>query len=93
MEKFIKKRDLGEVIAKIAAVAIENTDKLNVEVSIRDIVGPEVRVIVYGKNYERIADQNYRLVPDGMSADEIAEETVMTALVKLGTSETPSNDK
>ena len=28
-----------------------------------------------------------------MSADEIAEETVMTALAKLGTSETPSNDK
>ena len=74
MEKFIKKKDLGEVMSKIAAVAIENTDKLNVEVSIRDIVGPEVRVIVYGKNYERIADQNYRLVPDGMSADEILEK-------------------
>jgi hypothetical protein len=93
MEKYIKKKDLGEVMAKIAAVAIENTDKLKVEVSIRDIVGPEVQVIVYGKNYERIAEQNYRLVPDGMSADEIAEETVMTALAKLGTSETPSNDK
>lgn len=90
MEKFIKKKDLGEVMAKIAAVAIENTDKLMVEVSIRDIVGPEVQVIVYGKNYERLAQKNYCLVPDGMSADEIAEETVVAALAK---SETPSNDK
>lgn len=99
MEKFIKKKDLCEVMVLIAAKAIAHVDKVRVEISIRQIIEPEVHIVVYGKNYERLVEQDYRLVPEGMDASDVAHETIMAALAILEDAEdqaeceTPSNDK
>lgn len=101
MEKYIKSSDLAEVMAELAATALDYADKVIVETTTRKLADDVTfTVVVRDANYYvRLAEQEYHIVPTMKSPDDVVKETIFSALEQIeaerkqAEENTPSNNE
>jgi hypothetical protein len=100
MEKYIKSSDLAEVMAELAATALDYADKVIVETTTRKLGDyVTITVVVRDAYYVRLADQEYHIVTATDSPDDVVNETIFRALEQIEAArkqaeeETPSNNE
>lgn len=101
MEKYIKSSDLAEVMAELAATALDYADKVSMDTTMRKFADVMMLTVVVrdSNTYVRLVEQEYRIVPDTMSPEQVANETVFNALEQIeeerksAEDQTPSNNE
>lgn len=100
MEKYIKSSDLAEVMAELAATALDYADKVIVETTTRKFADDVTfTVVVRDAYYVRLADHEYHIVPATKSPDDVVNETIFSALEQIEAARkqaeenTPSNNE
>lgn len=85
MEKYIKSSDLAEVMAEVASTAIECADKVIVETTVRKFASQvSLSVVVRDiESYSRLAEQEYRIITETPSPEDVVDDTIYEALRKL----------
>jgi len=101
MENYIKSSDLAEVMAELAATALDYADKVIVETTTRKLTDDVTFTVVVrdADYYVRLAEQVYHIVPATKSPDDVVNEIIFSALEQIETlrkqaeENTPSNNE
>lgn len=101
MEKYIKSSDLAEVMAELAATALDYADKVSMDTTMRKFADVMMLTVVVrdSNTYVRLVEQEYHIVPATKSPDEVVNETIFSALEKIeearkqAEENTPSNNE
>lgn len=85
MEKYIKSSDLAEVMAKVTLKAMDYADEVIVETTVRKFASQvSLSVVVRDiESYSRLTEQEYRIITETLSPEDVIDDTIYEALRKL----------
>lgn len=92
MEKYIKSSDLAEVMAELASTAMDYADKVIVETTMRKFTSQVSLCVVVRdiESYSRLTEQEYRIITETLSPEDVADDTIFEALRKLDEAAKPA---